>query len=180
MSVYKNSENYSAIIKPYLSFILLLPIVIYLIVNKGEFILFVDHLNLLFHEGGHGIFSIFGQFIYTLGGSLMQVIIPSLFILYFAVNRQRLGVQISLIFLAQNFMNIGVYVSDARDQNLPLIGGNNTYHDWTFILSRINMLEYDKTIGDIFYFSAIVVLIFSLSIPLFWKEYPKAKIDLNI
>jgi len=179
MSIYKNSDKYLSISKQFLPSILLLPVVIYLIVNKGEFILFIDHLNLLFHEGGHGIFSIFGQFIYTLGGTIMQVIIPSLFILYFTVNRQRLGVQISLIFLAQNLMNIGVYVSDARSQNIPLIG-KNTYHDWTFILSRINMLEYDKTIGDILYFSAIIVLIFSLSIPLFWKEYPKAKIDLNI
>ena len=166
-------------IKPWIASLILLPIGLFLIFNKGEFIFVLDHLNLLFHEGGHGVFSFFGKFIYTLGGTLMQIIIPSLFIFYFYINNQKVGIQISLIYLAENLMNIGVYASDARAQNLPLIG-KGTYHDWTFLLARTNMLEYDQFIGNVFYYSAILIILFSLLLPLFMKDYETAHLNLKI
>lgn len=165
--------------KPWIASLILLPIGLYLIFNKGEFIFILDHLNLLFHEGGHGIFSFFGKFIYTLGGTLMQIIIPSLFIFYFFINHQKIGIQISLIYLAENLMNIGVYVSDARAQKLPLIG-KGTYHDWTYLLNKTNLLEYDQFIGNVFYFSAIVVILFSLLLPLFMRNYDSVNLNLKI
>ena len=177
-----NNSQYEIMgkLKPWIASLLLLPLALFLIFNKGQFIFILDHINLLFHEGGHGIFSLFGKFIYTLGGTLMQIIIPSLFIFYFFINKQRIGIQISLIYLAQNLMNIGVYVADARAQRLPLIGGKGTYHDWTFLLSRINMLEYDQFIGSLFYYTAILIIIFSLLLPLFVKDYDSINLDLKI
>jgi len=166
-------------LKQWIASLVLLPVGLFFIFNRGEFIFILDHVNLLFHEGGHGVFSFFGKFIYTLGGSLMQIIIPSLFILYFYVNRQRVGIQVSLIYLAENLMNIGVYVSDARSRNLPLIG-KGTYHDWTFLLSRMNILEYDHFIGDVLYYTAILLIIFSLLFPLFMKDYETAHLNLKI
>jgi len=166
--------------KPWIASLFLLPIGLFLIFNKGEFIFILDHLNLLFHEGGHGVFSFFGRFIYTLGGTLMQIIIPSLFIFYFFINHQRIGIQISLIYLAENLMNIGVYASDARDQILPLIGGKGTYHDWKYLLGKTNMLEYDQFIGSLFYYSALLIIIFSLLLPLFMKDYDTANLNLKI
>ena len=59
-------------LKPWIGSVVLLPIMIYFAINRGEFTL-IDYFNLLIHEGGHGVFKIFGKFIYTLGGSLMQV-----------------------------------------------------------------------------------------------------------
>lgn len=166
--------------RPWITSLLLLPLAFFLIFNKGQFIFILDHINLLFHEGGHGIFSLFGKFIYTLGGTLMQIIIPSLFIFYFFINHQRIGIQISLIYLAENLMNIGVYASDARAQRLPLIGGKGTYHDWTFLLSRTNLIEYDQLIGSLFYFTAILIIILSLLLPLFIKEYDRVNLNLKI
>jgi len=166
-------------LKPWIASLVLLPIGLFLIFNKGHFILILDHVNLLFHEGGHGVFSFFGKFIYTLGGTLMQIIIPSLFILYFYINNKRIGIQISLIYLAENLMNIGVYVSDARSRSLPLIG-KGTYHDWTFLLARTNLLLYDHLIGNIFYYTAVLIIIFSLLLPLFMKDYETANINLKI
>ena len=55
--------------------LILLPVILWLILNGGKFVFLLDHFNLLIHEGGHGIFKIFGDFIYTLGGTLMQIII---------------------------------------------------------------------------------------------------------
>jgi hypothetical protein len=166
-------------IKTWFASLILLPIGLFLIFNKGEFIFILDHLNLLFHEGGHGIFSLFGKFIYTRGGTLMQIIIPSLFICYFYTNNKRVGIQLSMIYLAENLMNIGVYTSDARAQRLPLIG-KGTYHDWTFLLNRINLLEYDQYVGSVFYYSAIVIILIALLIPLFMKDYKTSNLNLKI
>ena len=77
-------------------------------------------------------------------------------------------------------MNIGVYASDARDQILPLIGGKGTYHDWKYLLGKTNMLEYDQFIGSLFYYSALLIIIFSLLLPLFMKDYDTANLNLKI
>lgn len=167
-------------LKPWVSSITLLPIAIFLIINKGEFIFIVDHVNLLFHEGGHGVFSLFGKFIYTLGGSLMQIIIPSLFIFYFYSHEQRIGVQISIIYLAQNLMNIGVYAADALAQRLPLLGGNKVYHDWSYLLGQVGLLEYDQTVGNLFYITSIILIIFALVLPLIMKDYEKVNLNLKV
>ncbi len=158
----------------------LFPVAIFIIFNKGDFIFIIDHINLLIHEGGHGIFKVFGKFIYTLGGTLMQIILPSLFIITYLRMKKQLAVQISIIWLAQNLMNISVYVADARDRILPLIGGNKVYHDWTYLLNEMDLILYEKTIGTFIYFIAVAIIIFALVYPLFIKEYEFANIDLNL
>lgn len=158
----------------------LLPIALFIIFNRGDFIPILDHVNLLIHEGGHGIFKVFGKFIYTFGGTLMQIILPVLFIITYARMKKLFAVQLSLIWLAQNMMNISVYVSDARDRKLPLLGGNKVYHDWTYLLNEMNLTLYDKLIGSIIYYTAAAILIFTLLYPLFIKEYKEVKLDLNL
>lgn len=172
--------NLNNIMKQWLPSLLLLPIALFLIYNQGEFILLLDHFNLLIHEGGHGIFRIFGKFIYTLGGSIMQTLIPLIFIFYFYINRQKVGIQISILFLAGNLMNIGVYAADARSRLLPLLGGNKVYHDWNWLLHEMNMLQYDNIIGTTFYIAGILCCLFALVLPIFFKIYDKAEIKLDL
>lgn len=167
-------------IKPWIGSIVLLPVSVWLTINSGDFIFILDHFNLLIHEGGHGIFSLFGSFIYTLGGTLMQIILPLLFVYYFISHRKSLGTQISLVWLGQNLMNISVYAADAQERNLPLLGGNKVYHDWYFLLGRVGLLEYDNHIAIGFYFLGIVFFILALLIPLLIKEYKEANIELNL
>ncbi len=167
-------------IKKFINSIILFPVVIFLLANSGKFIPVIDHINLLFHEGGHGIFRIFGKFIYTLGGSLMQIIIPSLFIYYFYTNRKKAGTQISLVYLGENILNISAYVADARKMNLPLLGGNRVYHDWNYLLKQTGLLEYDEIISKILYLIAVVVFGMAILYPVLKKEYQKADVDLNL
>lgn len=167
-------------LKPWIGSIALIPIIVWLSINAGDFIFLLDHFNLLIHEGGHGIFSLFGGFIYTLGGTLMQIILPLLFVYYFVSHRKRFGTQISLVWLGQNLMNISVYVADAQERTLPLLGGNKVYHDWHFLLGRVGLLEYDNHIAIGFYFLGIVFFIIALLIPLLIKEYKEANIELNL
>lgn len=167
-------------IKPWIPTLFFLPIVLWLIYNGGKFIIIIDHFNLLIHEGGHGIFRIFGDFIYTLGGTLMQIIIPSLFIFYFVKNEKRIGAQLSLIWLGQNLFNISLYAGDAFERKLPLLGGKKVYHDWTHLLNQTGLILHAKEVGYFFYVLGIIALVFCLTLPLLMKDYEKAKISLDI
>jgi hypothetical protein len=166
-------------LKPWKGSLFLLPVIVWLSLNAGDFIFLIDHFNLLIHEGGHGIFSLFGQFIYTLGGTLMQIILPLIFVYYFVSQRKKFGTQISLVWLGQNLMNISVYAADAQERLLPLLGGNKVYHDWHFILGRTGLLEYDNEIGFGFYLIGIIMFVISLLVPLLLKDYKQENIELN-
>ncbi|MCB0751406.1 MAG: hypothetical protein KDC52_08030 [Ignavibacteriae bacterium] len=168
------------ILKKWLGSIILLPIAIWLISNNGNFIPLVDHFTLLIHEGGHGIFKIFGSFIYTLGGSLMQILIALLFMFYFYSNKKNFGLQISLVYLGENLFNISKYASDAQAQNLPLLGGNKVYHDWNFLLKKMNILEYDYAVGYFFVGLAIISFIIAFLIPIIIKETEEINLELNL
>lgn len=167
-------------LKPWLGSIFLLPVVLWLSINAGEFIFLLDHFNLLIHEGGHGIFKIFGGFIYTLGGTLMQIILPLIFIYYFVSNSKKFGTQISIVWLGQNLMNISVYAADAQERSIPLLGGNKVYHDWHYLLRNSGLLDYDDQIGMAFYLFGIVFFVVALLVPLVMKDYEEAKINLNL
>lgn len=167
-------------IKKWLGSIIILPIAIWLINNNGNFIPLIDHFTLLIHEGGHGIFKFFGSFIYTLGGSLMQILMAGLFIFYFYINKKMLGVQFSLIFLSENLFNISKYAADAQARKLPLLGGNKVYHDWHFLLSKMNILQYDQIVGYCFITLAIISLIAALLVPLLPDEEKHINLNLDI
>ncbi len=170
-------------IKEYLSrwaaSLILLPIMIYYTVNHGKFT-FIDFVNLLIHEGGHGIFRIFGDFIYTLGGSLMQLIIPGMFVVFYFIKRKRIAAQIFLVWFGENLMNISVYVADAGARKLPLLGGNKVYHDWHYLLSRMNILEYDIILGDIIFYSGIVIFVLAFFMPLILKNKREKHVELEL
>ena len=145
--------------------LIILPIAVYWILNRGEFSL-LDNINLVIHEAGHFFFSLFGKFIYTLGGTLMQIILPSVIAAYFFRNNYRTGVQFGLLWLGQNFINISVYSADAQARKLPLLGGNKVYHDWQYLLGELGILEYDYLVGYIFFGIAIAIFLVAVLIPL--------------
>ncbi len=173
------NENFWKTVKPWIGTTILLPMVIFYTINKGQFT-FIDYINLLIHEGGHGVFKIFGKFIYTLGGTLMQLIIPSMFIIYYWIKKKIFVTQIFLVWLGENLMNISVYAEDARVQKLPLLGGNKVYHDWTWLLSQTGMLEQDQLVGKIFYGTGILIFLIAMFLPLFLRKLEQANIDLDI
>lgn len=166
--------------KPWIGSIVLLPIVLLLTINAGKFIFLLDHFNLLIHEGGHGIFKIFGGITYALGGTLMQIILPLVFVYYFISNKKKFGTQLSFVWLGQNLMNISVYAADAQERILPLLGGNKVYHDWHYLLGKFELLEYDNEIGLFFYFLGIAFYITALLVPVLIKRHTQVKLDLGL
>jgi hypothetical protein len=149
--------------------IILLPVCIYLVLHRGQYGL-IDNADLVIHEAGHLFFYFFGRFIYTAGGTLMQIILPSIIVWYFFRNRYRTGVQFSLLWLGQNLINISVYAADARAQRLPLLGGHNVYHDWHYMLGQLNILNYDTEVGYLFVGLAVIIFITSLLMPIIIRE----------
>ena len=151
--------------KKWLLSILMIPVCAYLLYHRGEYGL-IDNADLVIHEAGHFFCMFFGKFIYTSGGTLMQIALPSLIVWYFFRNNYKTGVQVSLLWLGQNLINISVYAADASAMKLPLLGGNHVYHDWHYLLSQLNILEYDFVVGYIFFGAAIIIFALSIFTPL--------------
>jgi hypothetical protein len=167
----KKARPYSNLdlVKRWFPSLIILPVAFYWCLNRGEFGL-LDNIDLVIHEAGHFFFSLFGKFIYTLGGSLMQIILPAIIAGFFLRNNYRTGVQFSLLWLGQNLINISVYAADARAQKLPLLGGNKVYHDWHYLLGELNILEHDQAAGYTFFGAAILIFTTAILMPLITKD----------
>jgi hypothetical protein len=109
--------------------------------------LFLDYVNLMIHEGGHLFFSWFGETIMILGGTLGELLVPLLCAAYFFFHRETTGFAFSAFWFFENFPYIGRYMSDARDQALPLFGGGE--HDWGMLFAQWGVLQHDRAIGSV-------------------------------
>jgi hypothetical protein len=107
--------------------------------------IFLDGVNLIFHEAGHLITYFLGTTISILSGSLFQLIIPLGLLIYFLYHESRFSAAFALFWLGDNLINVGLYIADARAQLLPLIGGQ---HDWHYLLTQFNLLENDLILGS--------------------------------
>jgi hypothetical protein len=102
---------------------------------------------LIFHEAGHVLFMPFGEFMMVLGGSLFQLIVPAFFVGYFARRHDWYATCFAALYLAASLVDVAVYIADARAGELPLITGDRSTHDWTFLLIELEMLDRDIAIG---------------------------------
>jgi len=131
--------------------------------NLGWWDLF-DDVNLAIHEAGHVFFGVFGDIPGVLGGSLFQVIVPAVFAGYFFRSRQRFSGAMTLAWVAQSLVNVSIYISDARAQELDLLGGENSIHDWWYILINWDLLDADLRIGSFVRFIAAMLFLAALVI----------------
>ena len=100
----------------------------------------IDGVNLVIHEAGHLIFRPFGEFMMIAGGSLFQVIMPALFVGYFAYNKKCYSAALVLFWVGESILNVSVYAADSLALQLPLLGGQDSIHDWNYLLSSLNLL----------------------------------------
>jgi hypothetical protein len=98
-------------------------------------------IDILMHEAGHWIFSLFGEFMYVLGGSLNQVLVPCLFVGYFFIRKEYYSASIVLYWVGENLLSVAAYAHDAIAQALPLFGGDGILHDWNVIFIDIGQLH---------------------------------------
>ncbi len=126
-----------------------------LCIARPEVYRLLDGVDLLIHEAGHVFFAPFGELLGFLGGTLMQLLLPAAFLVYFLRQRERYAATVVLWWIAQNLWNISVYMRDARRQALPLVGGGE--HDWAYLLGRLGLLEHDQTLGGLVHLLGILL-----------------------
>ena len=145
---------------------------------------FMHGPDLIFHEAGHVIFMPFGNFLYILGGSLFQCLLPFILMIVFIrqENPSPLGAIFCLWWTGQNMTDVALYISDASARSLPLIGGmSEEAHDWGNLLTMTNMLEYDHTIAIFVHYIGIILmaLAFLIAVRLMVRNYFNKKESTN-
>jgi hypothetical protein len=115
------------------------------------------HLVLLpFHEAGHyAIFRWFGQFIMILGGTLAQHLMPIVIgVALLVKQRDPFGAAIFAWLLGFSVIDMAVYMYDAFDPQLVLLGGltgaESDAHDWQNIFGDLGLLRKSRGIGVFF------------------------------
>jgi hypothetical protein len=116
-----------------------------LLTDDDGYLLGLDGLNLIVHEGGHFLFVWFGDTAELYGGTLLQLIVPVALALAFVRRREMPGFTLATVWFFQNFLNVARYMADARAQELPLVGGGG--HDWFAILASWRLLQYDTRLA---------------------------------
>ena len=98
-------------------------------------------VNLPIHEAGHLMFALFGDTMRILGGSLLQVIVPLVFLTYFVRARDAFAAGIAAWWFGQNILDVSIYMADAYVMQLPLLGGGTDGHDWNTLFDQWQVLE---------------------------------------
>jgi hypothetical protein len=149
--------NLSTLMTPSAKVALIVILAVYGFVTLGDPSHFrlLDNVDLAIHEAGHVFFSPFGEFIGFLGGTLMQLIVPTTFLGYFLYHGDRYASAVLLWWVGQNLWNISVYLKDARSMELPLVGGGE--HDWAYILGELGWLQRDQSLGNALFAMGVVL-----------------------
>ena len=122
----------------------------------------IDGVNLLIHEAGHLFFRPFGEFMMIAGGSLFQVIVPLVFAGYFFFSKKEFSAALVLFWLGESMLNVSVYAADSVLMQLPLLGGNDTIHDWNYMLNELGLLWQTGKIASVIRALGTLTIIFAL------------------
>lgn len=131
-----------------------------LILRTPEIFRLIDNVDLAIHETGHILFAPFGEFMTALGGSLFQLIMPTLFVGAFWRRGDRFAAYATLWWVAQSSWNLARYIGDAQAQELPLVGGGE--HDWAYLLGSLGWLSKDALIAGAVRSAGVLVFILGM------------------
>jgi hypothetical protein len=123
----------------------------------------IDTINLFIHEAGHFFFKIFGQWVYILGGSIFQCLVP-LALVVVTLRQNPSNTPYAGFWLGENLVNVSVYIKDAPLQQLHLIG-KGLIHDWHWLLA--DNLDTAKPMGDIVGALGIFICVLSIGAGIF-------------
>jgi hypothetical protein len=113
-------------------------------------LLMIDLVFIPVHEGGHLLFSLFGEFLGVAGGTILQLAAPLMLAAWFLFQRQVPGTAFCTFFFFEQFLPIATYMADARAQDLPLLTvGDADYviHDWNYLFGKLGVFDHDIQIA---------------------------------
>jgi len=138
--------------------------------GTNPLMMFLHGVNLIFHEAGHTLFRMFGQLIHLLAGSFMQIAVPAFISGYFFFTRQPYAGAVVLCWVGENFWDVSIYIKDAQERALPLLGGEAVLHDWHFILVMLLKLDHDDAIGNAAYGIGSLIYAFAIFMGFFYAQ----------
>jgi hypothetical protein len=130
----------------------------------GGILAVLDGANFVFHEGGHVVFFFLGQFLYVLGGSLMQVALPVACSVYFWRAGRPAAAAATLFWAGESLSHVAIYVADARAQALPLHGGDGVIHDWNYLLANLGLLGWAEGLGRLTFALGFLLIVAALTV----------------
>jgi len=127
-------------------------LLLFLAFHWGELTL-LDNVHLPIHEGGHLLFGWFGQTLGLWGGTLLQLIVPALLAVSFAVRQELPGTTFCAFAFFHSLTGVATYMADALRQELPLVTvgapADEAQHDWVRIFSSLGVLPHAIQIGNV-------------------------------
>lgn len=112
----------------------------------------MDLVFIPIHEGGHALFSYFGHALMIAGGTILQLGVPLLLVVYFLFRRQVQGTAFCTFFFFEQLLPTATYMADARARELPLLTIGDpelAEHDWFTMFSRLGVLQHDTQIASV-------------------------------
>jgi hypothetical protein len=124
---------------------------------------FLHRPLLIFHEAGHLIFMPLGEWMAVFGGTLAQLLMPTIMaVALWVKNQDRFGAALCVWLLGVSLLDIAPYLYDALQPQLMLLGGRTGEdgpHDWIYLLSSIGALQQAQPMGTLCrWVGALVVL----------------------
>ncbi len=126
---------------------------------------------LVFHEAGHVVFRILGDFMMVFGGTLAQLLLPAIIATAFLVrNRDPFGAAMGTWLLGVSVLDVAPYVYDALDPQLILLGGQTGEeggHDWIYLLDQLGVTHGAHALGWFAHKVGAVIVLGSIA----WAAY---------
>lgn len=128
---------------------------------------FIHGPLLVFHEAGHVLFRLFGEWVMVLGGTLGQLLMPAVLgCALLMKNRDPFGAAIGLWLLGASLLDVAPYMYDALHPQLMLLSGTTGEaggHDWIYLFSSMGMLNRAQFIGAVTHKLGALVLLLALA-----------------
>lgn len=122
---------------------------------------------LLFHEAGHVVFRVFGEWVSVLGGTLGQLLMPAIIVAAFLLkNRDPFGAAVGLWLLGVSLLDVAPYMYDALEPQLMLLFGSTGEaggHDWIYLFTSMGLRPRAQALGSATHKLGALVLLLALA-----------------
>jgi hypothetical protein len=122
--------------------------------------------DLVVHEIGHVLFAWAPTLLMQMGGSITQVALPLVIAAVFWWRRDDFAVIVLLAWAAESLNNVSIYVADAQNMVLSLVGddGSGAGHDWHNILETLGWLASTDAIANAVRSASVLLFVVALGL----------------